>query len=336
MSSWKYLPVVAFVAAAVFLPGNSISSAAADGPIVIRYASLAPPGSAFGKVLKAWGRTFKKETEGRAELRFYTGGSQGDERDFIRKIRAGQIDAAGITTTGMGMIVRPILVLTAPGLVTELDQLSHVRTALRGRFDEMFRDAGFELLTWGDGGKNRLFSANEFARPSDLKSGRPWAWKDDPVFAGYLGVIGANPVRVGANEVYGGLQTRMIDTVPSSCIMAVAIQWYTKLNFMAKQNINILIGGSVIKKELFDQLTPEDQKILRDTSERASRASDKVVIRDDARAYKTLVERGIAEVDLSPYQDEWDAIAKKAREQLAGRVYSKSLLDQVTKLASEK
>jgi TRAP-type C4-dicarboxylate transport system substrate-binding protein len=336
MRSWKHLPAVALVAAALFLPGSSISSAAADGPIVIRYASLAPPGSAFGKVLKAWGRTFKKETEGRAELRFYTGGSQGDERDFIRKIRAGQIDAAGITTTGMGMIVRPILVLTAPGLVTELDQLSHVRTALRGRFDEMFRDAGFELLTWGDGGKNRLFSANEFARPSDLKSGRPWAWKDDPVFAGYLGVIGANPVRVGANEVYGGLQTRMIDTVPSSCIMAVAIQWYTKLNYMAKQNINILIGGSIIKKELFDQLTPEDQKILLDTSERASRASDKVVIRDDARAYKTLIERGITEVDLSPYQDEWNAIAKKAREQLAGRVYSKSLLEQVTKLAAEK
>jgi len=336
MSSWKYLSVVALAAAALFLPGSSISNAAADGPMVIRYASLAPPGSAFGKVLKAWGRTFKKETEGRAELRFYTGGSQGDERDFIRKIRAGQIDAAGITTTGMGMVVRPILVLTAPGLVTELEQLSHVRTKLRGRFEEMFREAGFELLTWGDGGKNRLFSANEFARPSDLKSGRPWAWKDDPVFAGYLGVIGANPVRVGANEVYGGLQTRMIDTVPSSCIMAVAIQWYTKLNYMAKQNINILIGGSIIKKELFDQLTPEDQKVLLDTSERASRASDKVVIRDDAKAYKTLIERGIAEVDLTPYQDEWDAVAKKAREQLAGRVYSKSLLEQVTKLAAEK
>lgn len=336
MSSWKYLPVVALAAAALFLPGSTVSTAAADGPIVIRYASLAPPGSAFGKILKAWGRTFKKETEGRAELRFYTGGSQGDERDFIRKIRAGQIDAAGITTTGMGMVVRPILVLTAPGLITEMEQLYHVRTQLRGRFEEMFRDVGFELLTWGDGGKNRLFSTKSFARPADLKTGRPWAWKDDPVFAGYLGVIGANPVRVGANEVYGGLQTRMIDTVPSSCIMAVAIQWYTKLNFMAKQNINIIIGGSIIKKEVFDQLTPEDQEVLRDTAERSARVMDKIVIRDDLKAYKTLVDRGIAEVDLTPHQDEWGAVAQRAREQLAGRVYSKSLLDHVAKLASEK
>ena len=336
MRTWKQTLVIGLALAALFLPGTSVSKATAEGPIVIRYASLAPPGSAFGKILKAWGRQFKKETEGRAELRFYTGGSQGDERDFIRKIRAGQIDAAGITTTGMGMVVRPILVLTAPGLITEMEQLYYVRTKLRERFETMFRDVGFELLTWGDGGKNRLFSTEEFARPEDLKSGRPWAWKDDPVFAGYLGVIGANPVRVGANEVYGGLQTRMIDTVPSSCIMAVAIQWYTKLNYMAKQNFNIIIGGSIIKREIFDQLTPGDQKILLDTAERSARAVDKIVIRDDQRAYQTLVERGIREVDLTPYQSEWDAVAKKAREQLAGRVYSKSLLDEVTKLATEK
>jgi TRAP-type C4-dicarboxylate transport system substrate-binding protein len=327
---------VVLAAAAFFLPGSPVSIAAADGPVVIRYASLAPPGSAFGKILKAWGRQFKKETEGRAELRFYTGGSQGDERDFIRKIRAGQIDAAGITTTGMGMVVRPILVLTAPGLITELEQLYHVRVQLRARFDELFRNAGFELLHWGDGGKNRLFSTYEFARPEDLKSRRPWAWKDDPVFAGFLSAIGANPVRVGANEVYGGLQTRMIDTVPASAIVAVAIQWYTKLNYMAKQNLNIVIGGSIIKQEVFNQLTPRDQEILIRTGERSARAMDKIVMRDDARAYQTLLQRGIVEVDLTPHQAEWDAMAKSAREQLAGRVYSKSLLAQVTKLSSEK
>jgi len=192
------------------------------------------------------------------------------------------------------------------------------------------------LLTWGDGGQNRLFSTQPFARPSDLKSLRPWAWKDDPVFAGYLGVIGANPVRVGANEVYGGLQTRMIDTVPASCIVAVAVQWYTKLNFMAKQNLNLIIGGSIIKKEVFEQLTPKDQEALLRTAERGARAMDKIVIRDDERARLTLLERGITEVDLSPHKAEWDAVAKTAREQLAGRVYSKSLLDEVTRLAGEK
>lgn len=334
--TWKHVLMAAFAAAALFLPGGPVPQAEAEGPIVIRYASLAPPGSAFGKILKAWGRTLKSETDGRVELRFYTGGSQGDERDFVRKIRAGQIDAAGVTTTGMGMVVRPILVLTAPDLITEFEQLYHVRAQLRERFETLFRTAGFELLTWGDAGKNRIFSVESFARPEDLKSGRPWAWKDDPVFAAYLNVIGANPVRVGVPEVYAGLQTRMIDTVPASCITVVAIQWYTKLNYMAKQNFNIIIGGSIIKKPVFDQLTPEDQKILLDTAERAARTMDKIVIRDDARAYDTLVDRGMKVVDLKPHQAEWEAVAKQSRELLAGRVYSKSLLDEVAKLAAQK
>jgi TRAP-type C4-dicarboxylate transport system substrate-binding protein len=332
----KHLLVAALATTALFVPGSTVPSAAADGPIVIRYASLAPPGSAFGKILTAWGRTFKKETEGRAELRFYTGGSQGDERDFIRKIRAGQIDGAGITTTGMSMVVRPILVLTAPGVITEVEQLYYVRDQLRARFVQLFRDADFEFLTWGDGGRNRLFSTKPFARPEDLKSARPWAWKDDPVFAGLLEVIGANPVRVGVPEVYGGLQTRMIDTVPASAITAVAVQWYTKLEYMAKQNFNIIIGGSIVKKSVFDELSPKDQEILLDTAERAARAMDKIVVRDDAKAYSTLIERGMVEVDLSPHEAEWNAVYKKAREELSGRVYSKSLLEEVEKLAAKK
>jgi len=104
---------------------------------------------------------------------------------------------------------------------------------------------------------------------------------------------------------------------------------------MAKQNFNIIIGGSIIKKELFDQLTPGDREILLQTAERGARAMDKIVIRDDERARLTLLERGIEEVDLSPYRTEWEAIETKTREQLAGRVYSKSLLEQVEKLAFE-
>ena len=37
------------------------------------------------------------------------------------------------------------------------------------------------------------------------------------------------------------------------------------------------------------------------------------------------------EVDTLPYKAEWDAVAKKTRENLAGRVYSKSLLEAVEK-----
>jgi len=326
----KKLFIALLALGAFTLPGAvSAPQANAASPVVIRFASLAPPGSGFMKLMKAWNRSLKQETENRVELRFYSGGSQGDERDFIRKVRAGQMDAAGVTTTGLGIVARPVLVLTAPGLITEYDQLERARASLSGRFAKLFEDNGFVMLAWGEAGKNRIFSMEEFAKPEDLKRLRPWAWKDDPVFAGYVTTIGANPVRVGVPEVYGGLQTRMLDTVPASALAAVALQWYTRLNYMAKDNFGIIIGGSLIKKEKFDQLSEHDQKALIDTSERAARAGDKMARRDDARAYESLLKRGMVEVDISAHKAEWDAVATKTRESLTGRVYSKSLLTAV-------
>lgn len=330
MSRLRTSIVVLIAAGALLVPGTvSVPNANAEAASVIRFASLAPAGSAFMKVMKAWNRSLKQETDNRVELRFYSGGSQGDERDFIRKVRAGQMDAAGVTTTGLGMVARPVLVLTAPGLITEYEQLERARTQLSERFAKMFSDAGFQLLAWGEAGKNRIFSVNEFAQPEDLKQGRPWAWKDDPVFAEFVSVIGANPVRLGVPEVYPGLQTRMIDTVPASAIAAVALQWYTRLKYMAKDNIGIIVGGSIVKQEKFDELSPEDQKALLDTSERAARALDTLSRRDDERAYRSMVSRGVIEVDTTQHKDKWEAVAAKTRANLTGRVYSKSLLESV-------
>ncbi len=332
MNKLKQLFLAALVLGVFLLPGAvSTPSADAASPIVIRFASLAPSGSGFMKVMKAWNRSLKAGTENRVEFRFYGGGSQGDERDFVRKIRAGQMDAAGVSTTGIGLVARPVLVLTAPGLITEYEQLEKARNELGSRLDQLIRDNGFVQLNWGEGGKHRIFSTERFAKPDDLKTLRPWAWKDDPVFAEFVKAMGANPVRVGANEVYGALQTRMLDTVPCSAILAVGMQWYTRLNYMAKQNFGIIIGGSFVKKEKFEELAEQDQKVLLETSARAAAAGDKLTRRDDQQAYNSLLKRGIVEVDTGPHKAAWDAAAKKARENLAGRLYSKSLLEAVEK-----
>ena len=312
--------------ACAFVGGSSVESAAAEGKTVIRYATLAPSGSTFGKVLKAWNRSLQKETEGRVELRYYSGGSQGDERDFIRKIRAGQMDAAGVTSTGLGIIVRPVLVLSAPGLIETYEELERVRKKMTPRFDEMFRDAGFELLAWADAGKGRLMSTMPILRPDDLRSARPWVWKDDPIFAEFLKVVGANGVRLGVPEVYAALQTKMVDVVPNSALGAVALQWYTKLKYMSKDSFGIVMGASIVKKEKFDELSPEDQAVLKSTAARAGAALDRVVRQDDAEAYRVLIERGIEVLDTGPYRPEWEKAAAETRERLIGRIFSKSLL----------
>ncbi|MGB8331110.1 MAG: TRAP transporter substrate-binding protein DctP, partial [Polyangiales bacterium] len=304
----KAVLVLSLALAVLAVPGSVPEHVAADAVTELRFATLAPNGSSWMNVFNAWNRTLQKQTNGTLKLRFYAGGSQGDERDFIRKMRAGQVDGASVTTMGLGQVVRATLVLTVPGVLTEYEELDRVHAALNERFEGMFDEAGYRVLTWGEVGKTRLFSTERVERPSQMKQLRPWAWKDDLIFTEFLKVVGANAVRLGVPEVYPALQTRMIDTLPASALAAVAMQWYTRLKFVSKANSGIIVGATLIRKDKFDALSDEHRKALLETSGRAQEALQKSIRRDDANAYETMLKRGIIAVDTSEHRAEWDDV----------------------------
>jgi len=332
MSRRLLIPLL-LLAAAFIVPGQS--SQAQGDHVVLRIATLAPQGSTWMRIFNAWNNTLSQRTQGRLTLQFYPGGSQGDERDFVRKMRAGQMDGAVVTSTGLGQIVRPVMVLAVPGLFREYDQLDRVRHRFQGQFEQQFDTNGYHLLGWGDVGKLRLFSKVRIEHPRDLRSVRPWAWRDDTVFSEFLSVVGANPVRLGVPEVYPALQTGMVDTVPSSALAAVALQWYTRLNFVTQQNMGILIGAAVLKKDKYDALPEDLRTALDETSAQAHAALRRAVRRDDERAFATIQRRGMTAVDISANEAEWAAAAATTRNNLAGRLYPRSLLDRVTAAAAE-
>jgi TRAP-type C4-dicarboxylate transport system substrate-binding protein len=301
----------------------------AEPAVELRLATLAPSASSWMKVFNAWNLTVKEQTDNTLELRFYDGGSQGDERDFVRKMRAGQMDGAALTTTGLGMLVRQVLVLSVPGVIEEYQQLDSVRAELGGRFEKMFETEGYTLLGWGDVGKTRLFSMEKIERPSDIKKLRPWVWKDDLIFAEFLNVVGANPVRLGVPEVYPALQTRMVDTLPASALAAVSLQWYTRLKYLSKRNSGIIVGATIIRTDKFEALTEDQQNVLASTGIRAHKALNRSIRRDDDKSYATVLKRGLTAVDTSEHQAEWEEAGRQVRERLTGRVYPKSLLDAV-------
>ena len=318
----------------VGLPGTATSSRA-DEAITLRIASLAPAGSSWMRVLNAWKKTLDTETEGRIKLRFYPGGAQGDERDFVRKMRVGQLDGGVVTMTGMSMLVRPMVILVLPNLLDTYEKLDRVRVKMADEFEKMFEDEGFTMLAWGDAGKTRLFSQKQIEKPSDIKSMRPWMWKDDLVFIEFYDVIGANGVRLGVNEVYPGLQTKMVDVVTSSALTAVALQWHTRVKYMTGHNSAIIAGGMVMRKDKVDGLPDDLKEIFLRTCDRVEVLLNKTIRRDDQKAYDVVIKKGITATDTSEYKAEWDAAATKVKERMAGRVFPKSLLQAVEAAAAE-
>ena len=326
------VPALLLFAAAFALPGT-ITATKAEEAYTLRIASLAPSGSSWMKILNAWNKSLQDKTEGRLKMRFYPGGSQGDERDFVRKMRVGQLDGGVVTTTGMNMLVPATVILALPGLLDTYEELDRARVKMNSEFEALFEKEGIKLVGWADAGKTRLFSVNPIKSPSDIKSMRPWVWKDDPIFVEFYQVIGASAVRLGVPEVYPALQTRMVDTVASSALTAVALQWYTRVKYMTANNSAIIAGGTMMRKDKFDELPPDLKEVFESTAARAHELLNKTIRKDDQKAYDVVVKKGIQAVDPGDAEAEWDAAYEKVRGNLTGRVYSKSLLDAVTEAA---
>jgi TRAP-type C4-dicarboxylate transport system substrate-binding protein len=329
----RLLAVLAFACLVVGLAAYTPSESDAQQATTLRIATQAPQGSPWHRVFRAWAGSVEQESGGRLRLQFFFGGSQGDERDYAQKMEAGQLDGAAVTTVGLSHLVRPVLVLQAPGVFSEYAQMDRVRSRMGGQFQEQFHSAGYHLAGWGDVGMARFFAKQAVRRPSDLRSLRPWARPDDQIVNTFYEVIGASPQRLGINELLPGLQTGRVNAFPSSALAAVTLQWFHHATHVTRQTNGVVIGATVIRKEKYDALPADLRAIFDSTAARAHRSLTTTIRRADDQAYQAILRRGVTEVDAGAHEAEWRQAAQTTRQRLSGRLFPADLLQQVERTA---
>lgn len=331
---WR-LALVLGLALAAALTGRDARAQPAPAVVTLRLGTLAPRSPAGQRGIAIWNRQLAERTGGTLQVRMWWGGSLGDERSMVRRMRIGQLDGASLTSGGLSGIVRQVLVMQVPGVFTRYEQVDRVRGEIGPELARAFEQEGFHLLGWGDAGRVRIFARRPITRPSDLRSTRAWVPSDDIIFSTMLEVVGATGRRLGVGEVFGGLRTGMVDTVPGTALAVGGLQWFTSLTHVTAQSDGFLVGGMIVRRPFLDGLTEAQRQALSDT---AAESHDRVVrgMREgDERAYQALLTHGMTAVDSTPYRDEWTRTAAEARRRLAGRVFPAELLARVERLARE-
>jgi len=307
----------------------------ANEQAVLRIATLAPEGTGAGKVFHAFDTSVRKRTGDKLKMRLYAGGVAGDERDVIRKMKAGQMEGAALTSIGLGQIVRSVLVLQLPGLFENREQVAKVRKELAADFQKQFEDAGYVLLAWGDVGDRRIFSTKPINVPADFKTVRPWVWREDPISAELMSLIGANAVPLGLPEVLAALQTGMVDTVTATAISAVGLQWFRFIKHMSKSTGEPVIGAMVVRKPWFDAQPADVQEAMRESSGQVQQLLMSQIHIDDDKAAATLRQKGVKEFDMMAHRDDWEPVLIDLADKLTGRLYNRDLLERVYKTAHD-
>ncbi|HEX4355047.1 MAG TPA: TRAP transporter substrate-binding protein DctP, partial [Polyangiales bacterium] len=226
-------------------------------------------------------------------------------------------------------------VLNAPGVINSYKQLEAVEAALTPEWESAFDKGGFKLLAWGETGQYRWFAKNAINKPSDIKTMRPWVWPASYSQKEIFRVLGANGVPLGVPEVYGALQTNMVDMVINTSVAMVALQWHASLKHVTERTSGVLVGAMLMKSDKWASMPPEVQSHVRDEITKNT-AGDKQDMRSaDERSYQTLIKHGyIVDKWDAAAEKEYDTMAESVRKALVGRVFSADLLARAMKTAA--
>ncbi|MEQ1920045.1 MAG: TRAP transporter substrate-binding protein DctP, partial [Elusimicrobiota bacterium] len=275
------------------------SSAAAENVSVIKFATLAPDGSTWMKVLTELSKDLEKQTDGKLKFKFYSGGVAGDEKDVVKKIRIGQLHSAGFTGVGLGEVAPETRLLDAPWLFRSRSELEAVRSKYAKELNAAVEKGGFVLLGWTDLGSVYVFSKNLIASPEDMKKEKMWVWEGDPIAIAAYKALGVNPIPLSIVDVMQSLQTGMINGVYGPPLGVVALQWHSKLKHIYPVPIAESTGAVLVSKKFFDALPDGQKKILHAVSAtHLKRLNDLTNIEND-KALEALKKQGKADEALS-------------------------------------
>lgn len=296
----------------------ALSTNASARTYTLKFATLMPTGTSWSKLLDAWVKEVEEKSEGRLKFRMYPGGVMGDEPDVLRKIRKGQLHGGMFTGYGIGRIYSPARVLEVPFMFKTTDESDYVRDQIMPELEVGFRKSGFELLGWPEVGFIHFFSTQPITSMQSIKKLKIWLWQGDPLGEAFFKAAEIDPIPLSIIDVYTQLSAKhgSIDTVYTSSFGAIALQWYTKLNYGSRIPFTNAIGGLVVSNRFYSKLPEDLQQLLKTTGKRLSDDIRQRAREENEKSLSILEKNGIefmfdwADADMNEMLEIRDQAAK--------------------------
>jgi len=192
----------------------------------IKIATLSPEGTFWMKQMRAGAKEIKKKTQGRVKFKFYPGGVMGNDENVLRKIRIGQLQGGAITIGNLSQSTPDTTIYGLPYLFSSLDDAAEIRKTTDPMLSNIIEENGFVNFGFAQGGFTYLMSKEPIRSLDDLRQRKSWIPGKSDVGLSIYRYVGVSPVSLSLSDVLTGLQTGLIDTVVTSPIGALALQWH--------------------------------------------------------------------------------------------------------------
>lgn len=305
--------------------------------VTLKIATISPEGSSWMEQMRKGADQVAKATDNRVKFKFYPGGVMGNDKAVLRKIRIKQLQGGALMAGSLSALFPGNQIYSQPMKFRSQKEVDYVRRHMDDYIIKGFDDAGFVCFTLIGGGFAYIMSKSPIASVEDLKDRKIWVPDNDKSTVDSVSSFGVSPIALPLADVRTGLQSGLIDTVGTSPVGAVVLQWHTEIKYITNIPLLYIYAVFAIDKKAFNKISPDDRKIVSDMMTQALQELDSINRQDNIKAIEALKKQGIE--FITPSQDqmnEWMATAAKAsQEMINAEDLPKAPADKVTALLEQ-
>jgi len=294
------------------LPAETNPPRKPEPAYTMNLAALAPEGTSWSDTALRFKQYVETKSGGKIQVLWFLGGIMGDEPEVLRKIRAGELQGAGFTNVGLGIIAPETRILGLPFLFQSYEEVDFYLEKMNPHFQYFFEQRGYILAGWLENGFNYWFTQKPVQTLEDFPRHKMWAWVEDPVNTETNKAIGFQNVPVSFIEVLSGLLSSEIDSFYGPLYAITGLQWYTMAKCLVDLPFSYTPAAIVLDKKFMDGLPRELQRVVLDAWGDYLPPLVRQIRKDNEQIYRGFPSKGIKPVPLDA------AMVKALHEKTAG------------------
>ena len=284
--------------------------------VTLKIATLSPEGSFWMQKMRDGASQVLEKTDHNVEFKFYPGGVMGDDQVVLKKLRLGQLQGGAVVSGSLAGVYPDNQVYNLPVVFKTYEEVDYVRRTMDPVIKKGFEDKGFVIIGIAEGGFAYVMSQAPVRTVSDLIKQKMWIPDNDSTSLETVRAFGVSPIPLSIADVRAGLQTGLINTVTTSPIGAIALQWHTQIKYLTETPLLYIYAMLAVDRDAFNKLTPGQQEIVRDVMGRAFNEIDKQNRIDNVKALEALQKQGVEFINIpedvrAEWQTKASAVAKR-------------------------
>lgn len=301
--------------------------------LTIKIAALAPEGTNWGNTIKKFAKEVKDKTNGDVNFKVFLGGVQGDEPDVLRKVRVGQLHGGIFTGKTLGDIYGDIRAVEIP--FNFYHDRSKGKTALEKMtpyFNKGLEKEGFTGLGFYELGNVYLVSTKEMKNIEQMKGVKIWAWEGDKLVEAMISSVGLAPTPLALPDVLASLSTGIVEAAYAPPLGILALQWQSKVKYLVDFPTAFSVGAMLISNKVWEKMSAENQKIVRDIANKYVDEANKFAISDNKNGLNSMKQSGI---EFLTFDENDLKKAEKMRADVIAKVKGKVISEQAIKMLEQ-